>query len=87
MKDSRPRSPPRRENCSGLLPEVPRNRKPSPDRTGVVWPVDVLQQQNKWKEGQDLEVSISLFLYPVGILCIVECCVGLLWFSSIIICH
>ena len=50
------RSPPKRENCSGLLPSVPRNRKPSPDRTGVVWPVDVLQQQNKSQENQDLQV-------------------------------
>jgi hypothetical protein len=48
--DPRPRSPPKRANCSGLLPEVPRTKQPSPDKNGLVWPVEVLQQQNKFQE-------------------------------------
>ena len=48
--------PPSRTNCSGLLPAVPRSRPPSPDATGVVWPVEVLQQQTKWQEAMDAKL-------------------------------
>ena len=48
--------PPSRTNCSGVLPAVPRSRPPSPDATGVVWPVEVLQQQTKWQEAMDAEL-------------------------------
>ena len=48
--------PPSRTNCSGLLPAVPKSRPSSPDATGVVWPVEVLQQQTKWQEAMDADL-------------------------------
>ena len=48
--DPRARSPPKRANCSGILPDVPKTKLPSPDKNGLVWPVQVLQQQNKFQE-------------------------------------
>ena len=47
--------PPVKLNCSGILPAVPKSRPPSPDATGVVWGVDVLNQQRKWSELLDAE--------------------------------
>lgn len=48
--------PPLRANCSGVLPAVPKSRPPSPDATGVVWGVDVLNQQRKWTELMDADL-------------------------------
>ena len=39
-----------------ILPDVPKNRPHSPDKTGIVWPVEVLQQQSKWQEGHQIEL-------------------------------
>ena len=47
--------PPVKANCSGILPAVPKSRPPSPDATGVVWGVEVLQQQRKWNDLIDAE--------------------------------
>lgn len=47
--------PPIKVNCSGILPAVPKSRPQSPDATGVVFSVEVLQQQRKWNDGIDAE--------------------------------
>jgi hypothetical protein len=52
--DPRRRPSPTRKNCSGILPDVPKTPIPSPDKYGVVWPVDVLRDQNKFQEAQEL---------------------------------
>jgi hypothetical protein len=51
--DPRRRASPR-SNCSGLLPEVPKAKLPSPDKYGLVWPVEVMQQQSKFQQENEL---------------------------------
>jgi hypothetical protein len=53
--DPRRRPSPTRSTCSGILPDVPRAPQPSPDKYGVVWPVDVLRDQGKFQEAHELE--------------------------------
>jgi hypothetical protein len=52
--DPRKRASPTRPNCSGLLPEVPKTRVPSPDKHGMMWPVEVLNAQKKFNEEHEL---------------------------------
>jgi len=52
--DPRKRASPHRPNCSGLLAEVPKTRVPSPDKHGMMWPVEVLHAQKKFNEEHEL---------------------------------